>query len=71
MTSRLILVLASLCLLLGLWNCQDIAPSSPLAPGSPTTARITGTVHDVNTGNFLQNAKVYLASGIRTDSVAS
>ena len=71
MTSRLILVLASLCLLLGLWNCQDIAPSSPLAPGSPTTARITGTVHDVNTGNFLQNAKVYLASGIRTDSVAT
>lgn len=71
MTSRLILVLASLCLLLGLWNCQDVAPTSPLAPGSPTTARITGTVHDVNTGVFLQNAKVYLAVSNRTDSVTT
>src|SRR2546426_6135962 len=71
MTSRLILVLASLCLLLGLWNCQDVAPTSPLAPGSPTTARITGTVHDINTGVFLQNAKVYLATSNRTDSVTT
>jgi len=43
----------------------------PLAPGSPTSARITGTVHDVNTGVLLQNAKVYLAVGSTTDSAAT
>lgn len=71
MTSRLILVLVSMCLIFGLWNCQDIPPTG--TPGGPpgTTAHLTGLIHDISSGASVENARVYLTVSGVTDSAVT
>jgi hypothetical protein len=69
MTSKIILILASLGLVFGLWNCQDIPPTgSPGGPPAAATAHIGGVVHDISTDGAVLNAHVYLSYSGVTDS---
>jgi hypothetical protein len=72
MTSRLILVLVSICLIFGVWNCEDIPPTGTPG-GAPTasTAHLTGFVHDVSTNSVLANASVSLTVSGVTNSVTT
>src|SRR5258706_9176944 len=72
MTSRLILVLISVSLIFGLWNCEDIPPTgTPGGAPTATTAHLTGFVHDVNTTSALANASVSLTVAGATNSATT
>ncbi|HEY6192900.1 MAG TPA: hypothetical protein VI215_11320 [Bacteroidota bacterium] len=72
MTSRLILVLASVSLIFGLWNCEDLPPTgTPGGKPTASTAHLTGFVHDVSTNSVLANASVSLTVAGVTNSVTT
>ena len=71
MKPRLLFILTILCLIFGLWNCEDISPTAQVGPVEPGIAHLAGVVYDVNTLSTLDNAKVYLALSDKTDSTVT
>lgn len=65
MNSKYLLLLVAVFFGLGLWGCQDVAPD---AAG---TVKITGLVHDLQTGATVQSATVFLNAGGTIDSVVT
>ena len=55
----------ALCLALGVWGCEDVAPN---AGG---TVKISGVVRDLGTSELVQNATVFLNAGGVLDSVVT
>jgi hypothetical protein len=68
MKIKLLFSLAALCLMFGVWNCQDLPPTAGVGPVTPGIAHIAGVAYDINTQALLQNAKVYFALTSKTDS---
>lgn len=67
MTSKLFIVFLALAFMFGVWNCEDVAPTSTKTIGG--TSPLQGTVRDLNNSQPILNAYVYLSLTNQTDSV--